>query len=168
MRSLFACIFILCYILFIVLPGIENEPSLTRENSKTMTYENLAGPYLENIHENFTCYIRNILPGKNSTSFMFDYNDNVRLQSDEIGEVVEGKQDDGTMFVEWRFTTPFDRSDNAGKFSCHVNWKAGQYSNSGLKSKMTDNVTVICKCPNINSKICILQASGFRKENGIL
>ena len=120
-----------------------------------MTHENLAGPYLENVNENFTCYIRNILPGKDSTSFMFYYNDNVRLQSDEIGDVVEGNQDDGTMFVEWRFTTSFNRSYNAGKFSCHVNWKAGQFNKSGLKSKMTKNVKVICKCPSIQSKYFI-------------
>ena len=130
------------------MPANDTEPSLTRRKSKTVPQQDLAGPYLENVNVDFMCYIRNILPGKDSTSFMFYYNGKLRLQSaNDTEEVLEGNQGDGTKFVEWKFTTTFNRSDNGGKFDCTVKWKAGPHSKSGLKSKVTENTTVICKCP---------------------
>ena len=134
------------FVVIIVLPANDNELTLTHRNSKTMLQQDLVGPYLENVNEDFTCIIRNILPGKESTSFMFYYNDKLRLQSaNGTGEVLQSNQADGTKLVEWKFPSMFHRSDNGGKFRCHVIWKAGLYSNTDLKSKVTENVTVICK-----------------------
>ena len=136
------------HVVIIVLPANENEVSLTHRNSKIMPQQDLVGPYLENVKEDFTCVIRNILPGNESTSFMFYYNGQLRhLSANGTGEVIEGNQGDGTKFLEWKFTTMFHKSDNGGKFWCHVDWKAGPYSKSGLKSKVTENAKVICKCP---------------------
>ena len=156
----YMCVGILCVVI-IVLPANETKPSLTHRNSKVMPQQDLVGPYLENVTADFTCVIRNILPGKESTLFMFYYNGKFRLQSaNGTGEVLEGNPGDGTKFVEWKFNTMFHRRDNGGNFWCHVNWKAGPYRKSGLKSKVTENATVICKCPKqtkhhgLESRIC--------------
>ena len=131
---------------FLVPPKADHAPSLTRGNPQKMLEEQLAGPYLENVSENFTCSIQNIVPGKDSTSFLFYFGDNLRLQSETgTGKVVEVNHGDGNKSVEWRFSTLFKRSDNSGQFWCSVNWKAGQYSRIGLKSKVTDNTKVTCK-----------------------
>ena len=113
-----------------------------------MPQQDLVGPYLENANEDFTCVIRKIQPGNESTLFMFYYDGKLRLQSaNGTGVVLEDNQDECTKLVEWRFTTMFYRSDNGGKFRCDVNWKAGPYSKTGLSSKVAESATVICKCP---------------------
>ena len=134
------------FVVITVLPANDNEPNLRHRNSKTMQQQNLVGPFLENVNEDFACIIRNILPGNESTSFMFHFNGKLRLQSaNDTGEVLQSNQADGTKLVEWKFTSMFHRSDNGGKCRCYVNWKAGLYSKSGLKSKVTENVAVTCK-----------------------
>ena len=141
------------------MPAHDNEPILTHKNSKTVQ-QDLAGPYLENANEEFTCYIRNILPGNYSTSFLFYYNGKLRLESaNGTGEVLESNQGDGTKFVEWKFTTMFHRSDNGGKFGCTVNWKAGPYRRSGVNSRVTKNAKVICKYSKTYHNMSIIEAS---------
>ena len=117
-----------------------------RGNLHLLPQEDLAGPYFENVDENFTCYITHVSPGKNSTSFKFYFNSEIRLQSKSgTGEVVEQDESDGTKYVEWKFTIMFDRGDNGGTFMCTVDWKAGHYEELGLQSKLTVNVNVKCK-----------------------
>ena len=138
----------MCYI--IVPPERNFVPSLTRGNPKILPQEDLAGPYSENVTEVFTCIIRNVLPGKSSTSFKFYLGNESRLQSkDGTGEIQEKDESDGTKYVEWNFTTLFNRSDNGVKFSCTVDWKAGQYEKIGLKSTLRGPVQVKCKYPTI-------------------
>ena len=135
----------LCFV-FIVPPKTDYDPHLTRGDPRVWPPKDLAGPYLQNVNEGFTCYIRNVLPGKNSTSFMFYYDNKLRLQSKaRAGEVVESDDSDGTKFVEWKFTISFNRSDNGGKMRCIVNWKTGQYSRTGLKTRLTENIQIVCK-----------------------
>ena len=137
----------MCFIL--VPPKTDFIPSLTLQNPERLS-QNLAGPYLEDVNEDFTCYIRNVLPGKDSTSFKFYYDSKLRLQSKNgIGKVVENDESDGTKYVEWKFTNLFDRSDNGGTFRCDVDWKAGQYQVMGLRSKLIEYVNVTCKCPTV-------------------
>ena len=142
-----------CYcVVVVVSPKADFKPSLTRGNLNSFPQEDLTGPYFENVDENFTCYITNVLPGKNSTSFKFYFNSKIRLQSKTgTGEVVEKDESDGTKYVEWKFTTMFDRSDNGGNFRCTVDWKAGQYEELGLQTKLTVPVNVKCKCVKIYS-----------------
>ena len=124
-------------------PKDDYKPALIRGDPS----KDLTGPYLENVNEYFTCYIRKVLPGKCSTSFKFYYDGKLRLESKaRVGEVVESTESDGTKLVEWNFTTSFSRSDNGGSMRCHVNWKAGPYNRPGLKSINTENVQVRCKC----------------------
>ena len=134
------------YVIIIVPPEADFQPGLMRGNFRNIPPANLAGPYLENEDEDFTCYIRNVLPGKNSTSFKFYYDGKLRLQSKKgAGEVVETNESDHTKRVEWKFKTLFNRNDNGGNFRCEVDWKAGQYEVMGLRSKLTEHVNVICK-----------------------
>ena len=122
---------------------------------RTSPKEDLTGPYLENEEENFTCYIRNVLPGKNNTSFSFYYNGKLILQSNNgTGEVVEKDEGDGTKFVEWRFTTLFKRRDNDGNFWCTLDWKAGSYEKLGLRSNLAEHTKVICKYSIICGSTC--------------
>ena len=101
---------------------------------------------MENVNTDFTCLIRYVVPGKDSTSFMFYYDNTLKLQSDNgTGEVAESYDHDGTNIVQWKFTTSFNRSNNGGKMQCIVNWKAGQYVRSGLKGRLTEHITLICK-----------------------
>ena len=117
-----------------------------------MPRKDLGGPYLENLSEDFVCSIRNVLPGKESTLFKFYYNSKVRFQSENAtGKVVEKDEADGTKYLEWKFTTSFNRSDNGGVLRCGVDWKTGQYEMIGLKSKLTVHAEVICKYPKILS-----------------
>ena len=144
----------MCFIL--VPPETDFEPILTHGTPKSLPQEDLTGPYLENINEHFTCYIRNVLPGKMCTSFKFYYNGKLRHQSNHgIGEVVEKDEGDGTKYVEWKFTTVFDRNDNGGSFRCTVDWKAGPYEKKGLRSKLTEHTQVICEYPKIYSTTSI-------------
>ena len=139
----------------IVPPKPDVEPSLQRENPKTLPQEALAGPYLENLNEDFICSIKNVLPGKKSTSFKFYQNSKLRLQSKNgTGEVAEKDEGDGTKYVEWKFTTSFNRSDNRGTLRCSVDWKAGQYEVIGLKSKLTEHTNIACKRLMILAKTC--------------
>ena len=141
---------LVCCIL--VPPEAVFEPSLTRGNPKTMPH--LAGSYLENTNEDFTCSIRNVLPGKDSTSFEFYYGSKLRLQSKNgAGEIVEKDEGDGTKSVEWKFTTFLNRNDNGGNCRCSVDWKAGQYEEMGLRSKLVDHLNVTCTCQNIYTKL---------------
>ena len=135
------------FLVFVVPPKIDYRPDFLQEHVKTSPSDDLWGPYLENKTWKFTCRIRNVLPGKESTLFEFYYNDNLRLQSkDKVGQVEETEERDHTKQVKWRFTTSFNRSDNGGKMKCRVNWKAGQYK-SGLDSIPIENVQVRCKYP---------------------
>ena len=130
----------------LVPPETDSKPIVRHGNNKTLPCEDLAGPYLENVPENFTCSIKNVLPGKDSTSFSFYSSDKLTLQSKNgIGDVIEMDEDDGTKHVEWKFSTSFSRKDNGGNFSCNVDWKAGQYNISGIHSKVTEHVNVTCK-----------------------
>ena len=133
------------FVVFKVFPAHDNQPILTHRNSKTVQ-RHLAGAYLEDQNEDFMCHMRNILPRKGSTSFMLYYIGKLRLESaNGPGGVVKGDQGDGTKFAEWKFTTLCKRSGNGGKFWYSVNWKTKQYSESGLKSKVTENIKQICK-----------------------
>ena len=107
---------------------------------------------MENVIQDFTCGVKNVLPGKNSTSFKFCYNGRVGLQSKNgMGTVVENDQGDGTKYVEWKFSTWFNRNDNGGKFSCAVDWKVAQYGVMDLKSKVVEHANITCKCPTLYS-----------------
>ena len=84
-----------------------------------------------------------------SILFKFYYDGELRLQTkDGAGEVLDSKLSDGTKFVEWKFTTSFNRSDNGDYMRCHVNW-IELLSRPDLKSTNTKNVQVICKCQMI-------------------
>ena len=134
----------MCHIL--VPPKTDSVPTLLNGNTKSLT-QNLSGPYLEYESKDFTCYIKGVQPGKNSTSFKFYRNGKLRLQSkDGTGEVIENDEGDGTKHVEWKFTTLFSRSDNGAILRCAVDWKAGQYEVTGLESKLTVHVNITCKC----------------------
>ena len=141
---------------FSVPPETDFEPSVTRGNPRTLPQEDLVGPYVENVNEHFTCYIRSVLPGKDSTSFGLYHDGKLKLQSKTgTGEVVETNEGDGTKFVEWKFSTLFTRSDNGHKFRCHVHWKAGKYEEIGL-SKLTENTKVTCKCLRMYGRASII------------
>ena len=143
------------FVVFLVPPKSDYRPEFKRGDVKTSTSDDLKGPYMEHVNWNFTCCIRNVLPGKGSTLFEFYYNGNLRLQSkDNVGQVEESSEHDHTKQVKWIFTSSFNRSDNAGKMKCHVNWKAGRHK-SGLESIPTDNVEVRCKYPHLERKICL-------------
>ena len=130
----------------LVPPETDFQPILTHGNNKTSLQEDLAGPFLENITEDFTCTIRNVLPGNKSTSFSLYFGDKLRLESKNgTGQVIEKDEGDGTKYVEWKFSTAFSRSDNGGNFTCNVDWKAGQYNETGLRSKWIQDVNVTCK-----------------------
>ena len=145
---------IVACVVFSVPPKSDAKPILMR---RTFPQEDLTGPYLENVDENFTCYIRNVLPGKDSTSFSFYYNYKLRLQSNNgTGEVVEKDEGDGTKYVEWKFTTKFDRGDNGGNFRCTVDWQAGSFEELGIRSDLTEHTKVICKCPMIYDRIYVI------------
>ena len=131
----------------------KTEPDLFRGNSRPLPQADLAGPFLENVTEYFFCYVSNVLPGKNSTSFKFYFDGKLRHQSkDGVGEVVEKDEGDGTKSVEWKLNTFLSRSDNGGNFRCEVDWKAGQYEIMGLSSKQTEQVNVTCECPALYNR----------------
>ena len=66
------------------------------------------------MNEQFTCKMTiGKQPGKRNISFKFYYSGQLRLQSKE-GEALESDKSDGTKFVEWKFTTSFNRIDNGG------------------------------------------------------
>ena len=135
------------FVAFLVPPKTDYTPEFIRGYLKLSSLKNLSGPYLENVNEKFTCHIKKVLPGNDSTLFQFYYDGNLRLQSkDGIGQVLESDEPDHTKHVTWEFATFFNRSDNGGKMKCHVNWTAGQYKRPGLKSIPTEKVQVICKC----------------------
>ena len=137
-------------------------PILTHENTKTLPQEDLAGPYLENVTENFTCSIKNILPGKDSTSFSFYSGKKLRLRSENgTGKVIQNDEGDGTKYVEWKFSTFFSRSENGGNFSCNVDWKAGQYMETDLSSTMTQYVNIMCKYPILYNRSSVIGSSEY-------
>ena len=139
-----------CALFLVVPPKSDNNPYLVRGHREIRPLKDLAGPYQENVNRKFSCHIRQVLPGKDSTSFEFYYNGKLRLHSKEgVGKVVESDERDDTKHVTWIFTTSFNRSDNGGNMRCHVNWQEGQYYRRGLKSITTGNVKVRCKCPMI-------------------
>ena len=141
----------------LVPPETDSKPILSHENTKTLLREDLTGPYLENVPENFTCSIRNVLPGKDSTSFSFYSSGKLILQSKNgTGEVIEMDENDGTKFVEWKFSTIFSRNDNGGNFSCNMDWEAGQYKISGVHSEVTQHVNVKCKYVSIYNRTCFI------------
>ena len=141
---------------FPVPPESDDKPDFIRGNSKTGSSNYLAGPYLENAEQKFSCHIHKVLPGKESTSFEFYYGENLRLKSkDNVGRVVESDEQDHTKHVKWIFTTAFNKSDHGGKMLCHVHFKAGQNNIQLLKSIPTENVQVICKYPMIWSRTFI-------------
>ena len=136
------------FLAFPVPPESDYKPNFVQGDLNIGSSNYLAGPYLENVEMTFSCRIREVSPGKESTLFEFYYNGNLRLQSkDNVGQVEESNERDHTKQVRWMFTTSFNRSDNGGKMKCRVNWKAGQYNRSGLESIPTENVQVICKYP---------------------
>ena len=94
-------------VVFLVPPNADYVPNFTRVNPRTSQQKDLTGPYLENNIEDFTCYIRNVLPGKDSSSLTFYYNGKLRLQSKNVGTVLESNESDGTKSVAWWFNTSF-------------------------------------------------------------
>ena len=151
------------YVIFLVPPEANYKPDFTRGDLRTNPPKDLAGPYLEHVNEDFTCDIRNVLPGKDSTVFKFYYDSSSRLRSNNIEQVEEISQLDQTKHVVWTFSTSFHRSDNGGKMRCIVNWKAGQYNKIGLRSDLTENVQVTCKYPMIYSRTSVIQTGWERK-----
>ena len=142
---------------FLVPPESGYKPDFIQGNLKTGSSNYLAGPYLENLEQEFSCHIHKVLPGKESTLFEFYYDGNLRLQSkDNVGRVVESDEPNHTKHVKWIFTTSFNKSDNGGKMLCCVNWKEGQYNREDLKSIPTENVQVVCKYPTICSRTFIM------------
>ena len=133
------------YAVFLVPPEADYQPGFVRGDLRTNPRRKLAGPYLQHVNEDFTCYIIHVLPGKDSTLFSFYYNGKLRMRSDRVGEVVEVNELDHTKHVIWIFSTSFNKSDNGGNMRCIVSWEAGQYSRRGLQSELTENVQVMCK-----------------------
>ena len=133
------------YTVFLVPPESNYKLGFRRGYLRTNPPKDLTGPYLEHVNEDFTCDIRNVLPGKDSTLFRLYYDGNLRLKSDSVGEIEEVGEPDNTKHVVWTFSTSFNKSDSGGKMRCNANWGAGQYSRRGLKSELTENVHVTCK-----------------------
>ena len=150
--------------MFVVVPPKSgSKPYLIRGHREIHPLKDLAGPYREDVNYKFSCHVRKVLPGKDSTSFEFYYNGRLRLQSkEEVGKVVESDERDGTKRVTWKFTTSFNRSDNRGSMRCHVNWQGGLYTRRGLKSS-TENVKVRCKCQMIYSRTFIIKTCWERR-----
>ena len=133
------------FVVFLVPPKSDYKPDFKHGYVKASPSGDLKGPYLENVNWEFTCHIRNVLPGKDNTLFEFYYNGKLRLQSKGVGDIVETDEHDHTKHVKWTFTTSFNRSDNGGNMWCHVRWEVGQYTRKNLKSTPANNVHITYK-----------------------
>ena len=131
---------------FSVPPSATARPVLYRSDPGAANRDDKVGPYMENIPQKFTCVLRNVWPGKDSTTFKFMYSDVQRLSSkDSESNVTDSDESDSTKYVQWTFYTSFNRSDNGGSMECKADWKAGDFTVNGLTSDKTEGVQVICK-----------------------